>query len=137
MLKGCTIAWTKRQQQRRGFTTSWPKCCGKRWKGWTPCWGWWARKSSPRDKLESPKLFITKSTRCGQNMNRISCQLMECWRKFQKSIILLWTDVNYDYVNYVKDVWCKKNNNMIMYKKDTVHNVTQLKQYDVQKTHCT
>ena len=27
----------------------------------------------------------------------------------------------------------KKNNNMIMYKKDTVHNVTQLKQYDVQK----
>ena len=62
---------------------------------------------------------------------------MECWRKFQKSIILLWTDVNYDYVNYVKDVWCKKkqHNNMIMYKKDTVHNVTQLKQYDVQKKH--
>ena len=27
----------------------------------------------------------------------------------------------------------KQNNNMIMYKKDTVHNVTQLKQYDVQK----
>ena len=26
-----------------------------------------------------------------------------------------------------------KNNNMMMYKKDTVHNVTQLKQYDVQK----
>ena len=24
---------------------------------------------------------------------------------------------------------------MIMYKKDTVHNVTQLKQYDVQKKH--
>ena len=50
-----------------------------------------------------------------------------------KSTILLWTDViNYDYVNYVINVWGKKkSNNMMMYKKDTIHNVTQLKECDV------
>ena len=55
-----------------------------------------------------------------------------------KSTILLWTDViNHDYVNYVINVWCKKTITWWCTKKDTVHNVTQLKECDVQKTDCT
>ena len=59
---------------------------------------------------------------CTKNIMYIMCH------NVKSTTILLWTDViYYDYVNDVINVWGKKNNNMMMYKKDTVHNVTQYK----------
>ena len=50
-----------------------------------------------------------------------------------KSTILLWTDViNYDYVNYVINVWCKKTITWWCTKKTLYIMWHNIRKYDVQ-----